>query len=125
VIKKEPSGWYVCLTVASSLEVELRTVKKEIKSTKDEDTKADLKQQVNQLETALYIHESHKAGIKKSDKAVGIDPGVKALIATDKGTLIKPNAKAEKREKRIQRLQRKLSRQTKHGKNFKKTSQQL
>ena len=121
VIKKEPSGWYVCLTVAPPLEVELR----KIRDTKKEDRTPELEQQINQLETALSIHEKHEAGIRKSNKAVGIDPGIKALVATDKGTLIAPNAKVEKREKRIQRLQRKLSRQKKHGKNFKKTSHLL
>ena len=56
------------------------------------------------------IEYNHK--VKPSDKAVGIDPGLHSLIATDGGKLVQPPKFFRKAEKRLKRLQRKLARKT-------------
>ncbi|MFN6475309.1 RNA-guided endonuclease TnpB family protein [Nostoc sp. DedQUE07] len=56
-----------------------------------------------------------------NNKAVGIDPGIKAVIATDQGRLVPNPGLLNKKSKRLRRLQRKLSRQLKNSNNAKKT----
>ncbi|MFN6474077.1 MAG: RNA-guided endonuclease TnpB family protein [Nostoc sp. SerVER01] len=56
-----------------------------------------------------------------NNKAVGIDPGVSAIIATDQGRLVPNPRLLNQKQKRLRRLQRKLARQLKDGSNSKKT----
>jgi putative transposase len=68
---------------------------------------------------------SDPAKLKPSDRAVGIDPGVKALITQDNGKQVKPAQLLKKQSKRLRRLQRKASRQQKGSNSQKRTYQQL
>ena len=56
-----------------------------------------------------------------NNKAVGIDPGVSAIIATDQGRLVPNPRLLNKKSKRLRRLQRKLSRQLKDSNSAKRT----
>ncbi|QKQ75591.1 type V CRISPR-associated protein C2c8 [Nostoc sp. TCL240-02] len=56
-----------------------------------------------------------------NNKAVGIDPGVSAVIATDKGRLVPNPRLLDKKSKRLRFLQRKLARQHKDSNSAKKT----
>lgn len=58
---------------------------------------------------------------KLTDKAVGIDPGVKAAITLDDGRQYKPANPLKTYQKRLIRLQRKLSRQVPKSNGWEKT----
>lgn len=58
---------------------------------------------------------------KLTDKACGIDPGVKAAVTLDDGRQYKPANPLKCYMKRLKRLQRKLSRQVKQSKGWQKT----
>ncbi|WP_158310532.1 RNA-guided endonuclease TnpB family protein [Anabaena sp. 90] len=125
VIKNNSSGWYVCLTVANKLEVELRQKQNSIKKETDDDKKREIKLKIDHLKIKLDIRSRQEAGIKPSNKATGIDPGVKAMVATDGEALIKPPIALKLQEAKLTRLQRKLSRHKTHSKNFNKTTAKL
>lgn len=63
--------------------------------------------------------------LPKSDKAVGIDPGLLSVITTDQGREIAPPKLFRKQQTKLRRLQRKASRQQKGGSNQKKTYQKI
>lgn len=69
------------------------------------------------------VVETEKKPLKFSDKAIGIDPGVKACITGDNGRSVKPANLFQKQRKRLERLQRKANRQKK-GSNGQKHSYQ-
>ncbi|MFM6026049.1 MAG: type V CRISPR-associated protein C2c8 [Dolichospermum sp.] len=63
--------------------------------------------------------------LPKSDKAVGIDPGLISIITTDQGREVKPPKLYRKQQAKLKRLQRKASRQKKGGCNQKKTYRKI
>jgi len=63
--------------------------------------------------------------LPKSDKAVGIDPGLLSVITTDQGREVEPPKLFRKQQTKLRRLQRKASRQQKGGCNQKKTYQKI
>jgi len=63
--------------------------------------------------------------LPKSDKAVGIDPGLLSVITTDQGREIEPPKLFRKQQTKLRRLQRKASRQQKGGCNQKKTYEKI
>ena len=63
--------------------------------------------------------------LPKSDKAVGIDPGLLSVITTDQGREVAPPKLFRKQQTKLRRLQRKASRQQKGGSNQKKTYQKV
>lgn len=63
--------------------------------------------------------------LPKSDKAVGIDPGLLSVITTDQGREVEPPRLFRKQQTKLRRLQRKASRQQKGGCNQKKTYQKI
>ena len=56
-----------------------------------------------------------------SDRAVGIDPGLKSVITTDAGREVAPPKLYRNQQRKLRRLQRKASRQVKASNNQKKT----
>ncbi|MBD1882141.1 type V CRISPR-associated protein C2c8 [Coleofasciculus sp. FACHB-T130] len=64
---------------------------------------------------------SEEVTLPANDKAVGIDPGVTAVIATDQGRLVPNPRLLNSKTKRLRRLQRKLARQQKDSSSAKKT----
>lgn len=63
--------------------------------------------------------------LPKSDKSVGIDPGLLSVITTDQGREVEPPKLFRKQQAKLSRLQRKASRQKKGGCNQKKTYQKI
>ena len=63
--------------------------------------------------------------LPKSDKAVGIDPGLLSVITTDQGREVEPPKLFRRQQTKLRRLQRKASRQQKGGCNQKKTYQKI
>jgi putative transposase len=63
--------------------------------------------------------------LPKSNKAVGIDPGLLSVITTDQGREVAPPKLFRKQQAKLRRLQRKASRQEKGGRNQKKTYQKV
>ncbi|MHC5897205.1 type V CRISPR-associated protein C2c8 [Nostoc sp.] len=61
--------------------------------------------------------------LKASDRAVGIDPGLKAVITTDAGREVTPPKLYRQAQAKLRRLQRKLARQQKDSSGSKKTKQ--
>ncbi len=59
--------------------------------------------------------------IKSSDKAVGLDFGLKAVFTTDSGRSVAPPKLYRQKQKRLRRLQRKVSRQAKGSNSQKRT----
>lgn len=68
---------------------------------------------------------SEEITLPENDRAVGIDPGVKAVIATDQGRLVPNPRLLNSKTKRLRRLQRKLARQQKDSKTSQKTKKQI
>lgn len=127
ILKQEPSGYYACLSVAHPVEIEKQQIKRELTKVRSDakkqgskllpEVEAVFKEQVKRLDTAIVIHQQVEAKIKPSSKIVGIDPGVKALIATDNGRLYSPNKELNRKERKLKRLQRKASRQYQKNKD--------
>lgn len=63
--------------------------------------------------------------LPKSDKAVGIDPGLISIITTDNGREVEAPKLYRRQQAKLKRLQRKVSRQQKGGNNQKKTYQKI
>ncbi|MFM6246492.1 MAG: type V CRISPR-associated protein C2c8, partial [Dolichospermum sp.] len=63
--------------------------------------------------------------LPKSDKPVGIDPGLLSVITTDQGREVEPPKLFRKQQAKLRRLQRKASRQVKGGCNQKKTYRKI
>lgn len=63
--------------------------------------------------------------IKPSDKAVGLDFGLKAVLTTDSGKSVAPPRLYRQKQKRLRRLQRKASRQVKNSNSQKRTYRQI
>jgi putative transposase len=63
----------------------------------------------------------HAGKVSPSDKAIGIDVGLKSLYTDDKGKQINPRQYYKKLSKRLARLQRKIARQKKGSKNQNKS----
>lgn len=63
--------------------------------------------------------------LPKSDKSVGIDPGLLSVITTDQGREVEPPKLFRKQQAKLRRLQRKASRQVKGGCNQKKTYRKI
>lgn len=63
--------------------------------------------------------------LRNPTKKVGVDPGIKAVVATSEGQVIKPRRKLENLKKRIKRLSRKLARQQKGSTGSAKTKSSM
>lgn len=63
--------------------------------------------------------------LKPSDKAVGIDWGLKSVLTTDAGRSVAPPKLYRQKQKRLRRLQRKASRQVKGSASQKRTYKKL
>ena len=78
--------------------------------------------------SGYYLHvcvDLPERRLKQSDRLVGIDPGLKSVITTDKGREVAPPRLYRKREKKIQRLQRQASRQQKGSASQNRTYQKI
>lgn len=78
--------------------------------------------------SGYYLHvcvDIEPEQLPKSDKAVGIDPGLLSVITIDNGREIEPPKLFRKEQRKLRRLQRKASRQQKGGANQKKTYQKV
>ena len=127
----KPSGFYLCLTTQSEAEEENRlelkrqkrvliAIKKKvidgIKGKKEqanalansEDYQAALakKKSIENELPYLLIEDSKCA--KRTGHMAGIDPGVKAIVATDEGHLFNPNESRQRIHNHIEKLQSKL-----------------
>lgn len=74
--------------------------------------------------SGYYLHvcvDIESEQLPKSDKAVGIDPGLLSVITIDNGRETEPPKLFRKEQRKLRRLQRKASRQQKGGSNQKKT----
>jgi len=69
----------------------------------------------------LLVGNLPSSPVKESDKACGIDFGLKAAITVDNGRQIEPALPLHRNLKRLRRLQRKVSRQEKGSNGQKKT----
>lgn len=58
-------------------------------------------------------------------RIVGVDPGIKAVVATSDGHVIQPRRKDAKLRQRMKRLQRKLARQERGSKSSEKTTARI
>jgi putative transposase len=58
-------------------------------------------------------------------KKIGVDPGVKLVVATSEGIEVKAKAQAERTKRRFKRLQRKLARQQKGSASREHTKQKI
>lgn len=63
--------------------------------------------------------------IKPSDKAVGLDFGLKCVFTTDSGRSVPPPLLYRSKQKRLRRLQRKMSRQAKGSSSQKRTYKKI
>ncbi len=63
--------------------------------------------------------------IKPSDKAVGLDFGLKSVLTTDTGKSVAPPRLYRQKQKRLRRLQRKVSRQVKGSNSQTRTYRQI
>ena len=63
--------------------------------------------------------------LPKSNKPVGIDPGLLSVVTTDQGKEVAPPKLFRKEQRKLRRLQRKASRQQKGSNNQKKTYQKI
>lgn len=73
----------------------------------------------------MLVGEFQEVVLKPSDKACGIDPGVKAAVALDNDNLFPPANPLKKQLSRLKRLQQKASRQQKGSNGQKRTYQQI
>ncbi len=74
---------------------------------------------------ACFACEAEVAPLPKTNKAVGIDVGVTALVATSDGELIEAPKTYHKAEKRLKHLQREVSRRKKGSNRRKKSVRKL
>ena len=127
----KPSGFYLCLIAQSEAEEEnrlklkqqekaLSSIKKKVLDSikgKKEQTKALANSEEYQAALAkkksienelpyLLIEDSKCA--KRTGHIAGIDPGIKAIVATDEGHLFNPNESRERIQNHIEKLQSKL-----------------
>lgn len=109
-ITKKRSGYYVHITTEHPLHSEKTVLIKQLAKAKKENGVDS----VEYTELAIKITDldnrikSSKTKHKKKELAVGIDPGVVAVIATDQGDLYTPNLSRERITMHLERLQHKL-----------------
>lgn len=124
---KRPSGWYLCLAVSTPAEagkkaLEARLTKARKSATagiKDKKAKAEaiansaecqaalelVRENAMQIEIEQYMDSSCS---KPSTLSAGVDPGVKAIVATDHGALFNPNFSRGRIALHIEALQSEL-----------------
>lgn len=99
-LTRDASGFYVCIVLAHPLETELSELKKPGKKKTDE-----IKERIAELSDAVKkLYQRRQKGL-----SVGIDPGVKVVVATDHGALFLPNLERDRIEFRIDALKSRLS----------------
>jgi len=126
-IVKRPSGWYICISVASKHEAlspaltsrrnkAAATAKKGITGKKEQaralaespEYQAAVEAiAANQLEIEIEQYLSSPAS-KPTGHSAGIDPGVKAIVATDGGHVFRPNVTRGRIALHIEALQSRL-----------------
>jgi transposase len=130
-ITQNVSGYYVCITIADASIEEQKKLEKKLNKVKKEYGKES--QEYNEARSQI---ESIKDDAKQRDRkpqkglSVGIDPGVKAVIATDHGALFVPNLTRDRIEIHIEKLQSnlaniKLINDARLGKNRPKTKNEI
>jgi len=71
------------------------------------------------------VCETEEEQLKPSDKAVGLDLGLKSVFTTNSGKSVAPPRLYRQKQKRLRKLQRKASRQVKSSNSQKKTYRQI
>lgn len=112
VICKRASGWYICVPFASPEKAQMKKLEKAKVNAKKVHGEDSLEYRIacevlesnkRKVEMEGYIH-------RTKHLSTGIDPGVKAVIATDHGALVSPNLAREKVSVRIEFLQAEFDR---------------
>lgn len=78
--------------------------------------------------SGYYLHvcvDMPNEPLPKSNKSVGLDPGLLSVITTDQGREVAPPKLFRKEQRNLKRLQRKASRQQKGSNNQKKTYKKI
>jgi transposase len=128
-LNQKPSGWYLCISVATEAEAlgptlkarktrrssELKKLHKGLDKTALDAVRANdpdfqkLTQDVADLEALIEIEAYENSPCRKTTgRTAGIDPGVKAIVATSEGHLFRPNYRRDRVKARIGNLQRRL-----------------
>lgn len=109
-ITKKRSGYYVNITTEHPLHSEKTVLLKQLAKIKKEQGK-DSQEYLDLEATIASMTEKirgSKVKPKNKELAVGIDPGINAIIATDQGDLYMPNLSRERITFHIEKLQAKL-----------------
>ena len=123
----KPSGWYLCLATSTPAEVEKKALgnryakarKAATIRIKDKAAKAEAIANSPECQAALELVQENAMQIeieaymsspcsKPSKLSAGIDPGVKAIVATDHGALFNPNISRGRIALHIEALQSEL-----------------
>ncbi|HLP88413.1 MAG TPA: transposase [Nostocaceae cyanobacterium] len=110
MITKKPSGYYINIVVAHPLQEEKAKLTKQLPKIKkefgeDSQEYAEIVTKFNSVCEQMKL--SHPQ--TKKDLAVGIDPGVSAIVSTDHGALFLPNLERERISIHIEELQSRLN----------------
>ncbi|GAB1539106.1 hypothetical protein NUACC21_17710 [Scytonema sp. NUACC21] len=113
-LTKKPSGYYVCITIAHQLVEEKKSLEHKLPKVaksqgKDSPEYIDTQSRIKEIDKIIAKYERKPKHKLERAISTGIDPGVKAVIASDNGALFKPNIKRERIECRIEKLQNQLS----------------
>lgn len=113
-LTKKPSGYYVCITIAHPLVEVKKSLEKKLPKVgkthgKDSQEYIDTQTRIKEIE-ATIVEDGRKPKHKlEREISAGVDPGVKAVIASEHGALFRPNLNREHIEVHIEKLQNQLS----------------
>lgn len=113
-LTRKPSGYYVCITIAHPLVEEKKSLDKKLSKVgksegKESSEYIDIQTRIKEINETIAEHGRKPQHKLEREISTGIDPGVKAVIASDHGALFKPNLKRDRIEIHIEKLQNQLS----------------